>query len=81
MLWATFKELRAYYHHLDNVVILRDNIITARGEGHLEGKAEGGAEGLAEGRLSMAQNLKRLGISTDIISQATGLSAADIEKL
>lgn len=75
------EELRAYYHHLDNVVILRDNIITARGEGHLEGKAEGRAEGLAEGRLSMAQNLKRLGISTDIISQATGLSAADIEKL
>ena len=24
-------ELNAYYHHLDNVVILRDNIITARG--------------------------------------------------
>ena len=47
-------ELAAYYKHLDNVVILRDNIITARGEGHLEGLAEGlvegRAEGLAEGR-------------------------------
>ena len=47
-------ELEAYYKHLDNVVILRDNIITARGEGHLEGLAEGRMEGhlegLAEGR-------------------------------
>ena len=33
-------ELNAYYHHLDNVVILRDNIVTARGEGRLEGRAE-----------------------------------------
>ena len=49
------SELAAYYKHLDNVVILRDNIITARGEGRLEGMAEGRlegrAEGIAEGRL------------------------------
>ena len=43
-------ELAAYYKHLDNVVILRDNIVTARGEGRLEGIAEGRAEGIAEGR-------------------------------
>lgn len=42
-------ELAAYYHHLDNVVVLRDNFITARGEGKLEGLAEGRAEGRAEG--------------------------------
>ncbi|WP_296261511.1 Rpn family recombination-promoting nuclease/putative transposase, partial [uncultured Phocaeicola sp.] len=42
-------ELNAYYHHLDNVVILRDNIVTARGEGRLEGRAEGRLEGRAEG--------------------------------
>ena len=34
-------ELNAYYRHLDNVVILRDNIVTARGEGRLEGRLEG----------------------------------------
>ena len=45
------SELAAYYKHLDNVVILRDNIITARGEGRLEGMAEGRLEGIAEGRL------------------------------
>ena len=42
-------ELDAYYRHLDNVVILRDNIVTARGEGRLEGRLEGRAEGRAEG--------------------------------
>jgi hypothetical protein len=44
------SELAAYYRHLDNVVILRDNFITARGEGRLDGLAEGRAAGLAEGR-------------------------------
>ena len=34
-------ELKAYYRHLDNVVILRDNINTERAEGRLEGRAEG----------------------------------------
>ena len=46
----TKDELRAYYRHLDNVVILKDNIITATGEARLEARAEGRAEGLAEGR-------------------------------
>lgn len=43
-------ELKAYYRHLDNVVILRDNILTERAEGRVEGHAEGRVEGLAEGR-------------------------------
>ena len=30
-------ELKAYYRHLDNIVILRDNIYTGREEGRLEG--------------------------------------------
>ena len=70
-------ELNAYYHHLDNVVILRDNIVTARGEGRLEGRAEGRAEGKSEA----AQNLKRLGVSVDIIAKATGLSVEEIAAL
>ena len=78
-------ELSAYYKHLDNVVILRDNIITARGEGHLEGRAEGRAEGIAEGRaeekIEMAKKLKAMGVSIDIIMQASGLSAEEIGKL
>ena len=43
-------ELEAYYRHLDNVVILRDNIETAKFEGRVEGLAEGRAEGREEGR-------------------------------
>ena len=43
-------ELESYYRHLDNVVILKDNIKTARGEGRAEGRIEGRIEGRKEGR-------------------------------
>ena len=47
-------ELRRYYRHLDDIVILHDNIFTSRDEGIFigreEGLAEGREEGLAEGR-------------------------------
>lgn len=46
----TKAELNSYYRHLDNVVILRDNITTARVEGLEEGRLEGRAEGRLEGR-------------------------------
>ena len=82
-------ELEAYYRHLDNVVILRDNIHTEREEGRAEGRAEGREEGLAEGlaegrveeRLNNARSMKILGVSFDIIRQVTGLSMEEIEKL
>ena len=89
----TREELRAYYRHLDNVIILRDNITTARGEGHLEGKEEGRAEGKAEGRAEgraegiaegirmTARKLKDMGLSDRQIAQATGLSPEDIRNL
>ena len=44
------EELSAYYRHLDNTVILKDNIYTSRGEGLLEGREMGRKEGLQEGR-------------------------------
>ena len=54
-------------------------------EGRVEGRAEGRAEGLAEGvhktNIENAQKLKALGVSTEIIMQATGLSAEEIEEL
>lgn len=90
-------ELAAYYHHLDNVVVLRDNFITARGEGKLEGLAEGRAEGLAEGlaegraegleeggrnkQLEIALNLKRMGLQAEAIAAATGLNPEEITNL
>ena len=43
------EELSAYYRHLDNTVILKDNIYTSRGEGLLEGREMGRKEGMREG--------------------------------
>ncbi len=47
----TREELNDYYRHLDNAVILKDNIETGREEGRIEGRAEGRIEGRAEGRI------------------------------
>lgn len=73
----TKDELNAYYRHLDNIVILRDNIFT--------GRAEGLAEGLAEGEkkknLENAAKMKALGLPADIIEKVTGLSAEETEQL
>ena len=63
------EELEAYYRHLDNIVILRDNIYTKR------------AEGREEEPYSIARNLKQLGASEEVIIKATGLSSEEINKL
>ena len=66
-------ELKAFYRHLDIVVILRDNINTER--------AEGRAEGRAEEKIAIARNLIKMGLSTEAIIQATGMSASEILKI
>ena len=70
-------ELAAYYHHLDNVMVLRDNILTARGEGRMEGFAEGEAK---EG-LKNAKAMKEKGIAMDVIAEITGLTSEEIQSL
>lgn len=93
----TRAEREANYRHLDYVVILRDNIYTARGEGRLEGRAEGLAEGLAEGReeglaegraqgrsealAGMARKMRQSGMEDSLIMQLTGLTADEIARL
>ena len=74
-------EQEAYFHHLDDAVILVDNIKTARNEGMLEGRAEGRAEGAKENSLQIARNLKKMGIDADAIAKATGLSVDEISSL
>lgn len=54
-----------------------DNIHTEREEG----RAEGLVKGREEEKRENARNLKRLGVLSDIISQATGLSKNEIEEL
>ena len=67
------SERSAYYKHLDNIVILRDNIYTEREEGRLEGR-------IAE-RKENARKMKQLGLPVETISKVTGLPVADIESL
>ena len=82
-------ELKAYYRHLDNIVILRDNINTERAEGRAEGRVEGRAEGRAEGleagrqeeRRQNAIRMKAKGFPTQDIADITGLSPEEIDRL
>ena len=67
-------ERSAYYKHLDNIVILRDNIYTEREEGRLEGRAEGRAEGREEERRQNARRMKDLGLPAETIYTVTGLT-------
>ncbi len=76
------SEKGAYYRHLDNIVILRDNIFTERAEGRAEGRVEGRAEGLVEGIEKgrekaiddIVKKMKELGFSDEQIAQATEIS-------
>lgn len=81
----TKEELNAYYRHLDNIVILRDNIFTERAEGRAEGRAEAIAEGRAEGereaRIQIARNLKKAGIPVEVIVKSSGLTVDEVKKI
>jgi predicted transposase/invertase (TIGR01784 family) len=46
-----------------------------------EGREAGRAEGRTEAMIETARNLKNIGVNTEIIIRATGLSAEDIELL
>ncbi len=52
-----------------------------RAEGRAEGRVEGRAEGMRLANIETAKNLKKNGISIDIISKSTGLTKEEIEKL
>ena len=73
----TKDELKAYYRHLDNIVILRDNIYTERAEG----RAEGRAAGREEERWTNARKMKAEGLDCELISKITGLTVEEIAAL
>ena len=52
-----------------------------REKGMQEGREEGIKEGIKEGKLETAKKMKSLGVSTDIIVEATGLSLEEIAAL
>lgn len=47
-------------------------------QGLEQGRAEGHAAGVVEGRMEMARKLKSLGVSIDVIVQASGLTAEQV---
>lgn len=63
------KERLAYDEHLSSVMIQNDVLDSAKLEGKLEE------------RFSIAQNLKQLGSSADMIAKATGLTTEEIDVL
>lgn len=87
----TEAQLRGYDRYWDSVSTLRTLHSSAKEEGWREGREDGRKEGLEEGRtegreegkreerIKMARNLKGLGVSPEVISRATGLSAKEIE--
>ena len=91
------EERHAYDEHLSAMMIQNDVLdgaklegliegrmegrVEGRMEGRVEGRVEGRMEGHVEGRMDMARNLKKLGVSTAIIMESSGLSEQEIEKL
>lgn len=65
----TDQERHAYDEHLNAVMIQNDVLNTAKMEGRMEE------------RLENARNFKKMGVSPDIIAQATGLSLEEINGL
>ena len=77
----THDELKAYYRHLDNIVILRNNIITEREEGRFEGHEKGLAEGAKNKAIEVARFLKASGSPIELIMGATGLTKEEIDSI
>jgi predicted transposase/invertase (TIGR01784 family) len=70
-------ERQAYDRHIDNIMVQNDVLDTAKMEGIEEGRAEGRAEGIA----SVARSMKAKGMSVEMISELTGISIDQVEKL
>ena len=74
-----------YDRYLMDRAILRNQMVTARGEGELEGiekgRAEGRAEGAEEAKRENARRMKADGMSTELIAKYTGLDEETIETL
>ncbi len=79
----SYEDSPKYYRDLKN------SLDTAHNDGKIEGLIEGEKKGRIEGRIEgkeeekrkIARNLLQAGVTMDIISQTTGLSKQEIEKL
>ena len=85
----TDAQLQGYEKFWDMISVEKTLVGSAERRGRAAGLAEGREAGLAEGReagrreglLATARKLKRMGMDAADIAEATGLGAAEIEKL
>lgn len=76
------KDKQAYYRHMESVRHMKSLFDTSRDEGYEEGMDMGLAKGFAKGRSErakeIAKQLKAMGLTTEQIAQATGLTLDEI---
>lgn len=70
-----------YDKHLEDMMVQNDVLATNRMEGEMEGRRKGREEGRLEEKLSIARNMKQVGMSDDMIIGLSGLSVEEIEQL
>ena len=72
---------RALKRYRDTIAVMEGQKMEGRAEGRAEGIKEGKEQGRKEAQLDIARNLKKTGISIDLIEQSTGLSIEEINSL
>ena len=85
--WESLKNYRDWKNVLDTN--MKKSYVKGREEGLAEGIEKGLAEGIEKGRVEgimeekrkSARNLKALGVASEIISQSTGLSKEEVDRL
>lgn len=89
--YEAYEESLKVYRDWQNTIVTAEQKGMAKGlekglvEGRAQGVAEGRAQGIAEGRMEQnianARSMKLAGLDYEIISQVTGLSKDEIDKL
>ena len=77
----TQEQYEAYEESLKVYRDWQNTIVTAEQKGMAKGMAEGIAKGRMEQNIANARSMKLAGLDYEIISQVTGLSKDEIDKL
>ncbi|GAB2782697.1 Rpn family recombination-promoting nuclease/putative transposase [Rhabdobacter roseus] len=77
----TPEQVRSYEDSLKYYRDLKNSLDTAWEEGREDGLMEGMEKGKAEGIVEVARNMLQKGVPTEVISEFTGLTVTQIEKL
>ena len=77
----TVRGMRDCEIHSGGETIIYTAKVEGRTEGKAEGLAEGEAKGRAEGKTDVARAMKAKGLEISLISELTGLSEEEIQRL